>query len=176
MLSAILSDYADSDGGGIRRQDQILTTEVLEAPPGNYWERTSLVFHLSIKELETRFLSGRPVITIIVKGKDTRFWQGNFGSKVADISVRIIGNSDFINELVIVPPSENENENDEARNNNTTNPIVVGPGGDRGDRGDRSTSTPISAMTRRMILWDIVIPVAGFLILAWIAASKSELQ
>ena len=68
---------------------------------------------------------------------------------------------------------QNENENDEARNSNTTNPIVVGPGG---DRGDRSTSTPISAMTHRMILWDIVIPVACFLILAWLAASKSELQ
>ena len=120
---------------------------------------------------------GGAVITVIVKGKDVRFWQGNFGSKVADISVRILGNSDFINELVIVPPSaaEDENEIDEVRNNTATTPTAAEVIA-RGDRGDRTTTTPISVMTHRIILWDMIIPVACFLILAWLAASnKSEL-
>ena len=38
---------------------------------------------------------------MIVYGKDTQFCQGNFGSKVAEISVRILGTAEFLNSIVL---------------------------------------------------------------------------
>ena len=51
----------------IRRE----TTRQLEAPP-DFWERASLVLEPTPDTHQ---------VLIVVHGKDTRFWQGNFGSK-----------------------------------------------------------------------------------------------
>eukprot|EP00535_Pseudo-nitzschia_heimii_P001249 CAMPEP_0197178710 /NCGR_PEP_ID=MMETSP1423-20130617/3915_1 /TAXON_ID=476441 /ORGANISM="Pseudo-nitzschia heimii, Strain UNC1101" /LENGTH=564 /DNA_ID=CAMNT_0042628513 /DNA_START=251 /DNA_END=1942 /DNA_ORIENTATION=- len=80
---------------------QQLSSEILEAPPGVYWERTSLEFEFSSNDSITW---NRPMVTVIVIGKDSRFWRGNFGSKVADITLRLIGGtSEQISSLVKTP-------------------------------------------------------------------------
>jgi hypothetical protein len=48
----------------------------------DFWEKISLVLEPT---------PGAHEIVIVVCGKDKRFWQGNFGSKVAECSVRVLG-------------------------------------------------------------------------------------
>jgi hypothetical protein len=59
-----------------------LATQTLEAPP-DYWETASLCF-------ENVSLEDFGYLTFVVLGQDRRFWQGNFGSKVADCTVRVL--------------------------------------------------------------------------------------
>ena len=167
MLQAVLSDgtmhtnSSSSSGSGQEgRHDRLRTTDrltsgILEAPPGNYWERTSLTFRVSLRELKTTF-RGRPIITVIVYGKDTRFWQGNFGSKVADLSVRVLGNSTFL-ETVVVPaavavPAPSISARDGAMVANNATAAVVGH----------------TTIYKRLV-WDFLVPVAIFTVLAWLA-------
>lgn len=49
--------------------------------PADYWERTSLIVEP---------IRGAHEIVMVVCGKDRRFWQGTFGSKVAECSVRVL--------------------------------------------------------------------------------------
>ena len=65
-----------------QRQVARLQTDVLDAPP-DHWATAELVLeHLSLETVN--------FIAIEIMGKDQRFWQGNFGSKVADCSIRIV--------------------------------------------------------------------------------------
>lgn len=68
------------DAGG-RRSLQAAVTPALSAPSDS-WERASLVLEAS---------PGAHALVVVVHGKDERFWRGSFGSKVTDISVRILG-------------------------------------------------------------------------------------
>ena len=80
----------DSD----QRRLHQLATSTLEAPP-DYWARTSLTFDAVSLSDGSHFLS------VIVIGQDSRFWQGNFGSKVADIQVRVLGSEEEISRVLL---------------------------------------------------------------------------
>ena len=41
-------------------------------------------------------------VMVVVKGKDERFWAGSFGSKVTDISVRILGSPEYLRDSVLL--------------------------------------------------------------------------
>lgn len=58
-------------------------TPELDAPPDG-WERV---------RLELSPTPNAAFAAIVVYGKDSRFWQGDFGSKVADCSVRVVADS-----------------------------------------------------------------------------------
>ena len=79
-------------------------TEVLDAPPGGYWERASLEFQLDTTQLDATW--NHPVIKVTVIGRDDKFWQGNFGSKVADITVRVVGLNAEEMEALVIPPQD----------------------------------------------------------------------
>lgn len=53
---------------------------VLDAPPDG-WERARFVFAP---------VAGARFVLVIVCGKDSRFWAGEYGAKVAEVSVRIL--------------------------------------------------------------------------------------
>ena len=106
-LQAFLSD-GELDLIALQRRNynnipifQQLKSGILESPPGVYWERTSLEFEF----LKNNTIAwNRPMVTVIVFGKDRRFWRGNFGSKVADITLRLVGGtSEEIDSLVRTP-------------------------------------------------------------------------
>lgn len=76
---------------------QLRLTGALEAPPGGYWERASL-------ELEVDTTWKRPLMIVLVGGRDGRGWAGNYGSKVADITVRVVGLAPEEMEALVIPP------------------------------------------------------------------------
>lgn len=83
-----------------------LSTGVVEA--GVHWERASLVFDLGpLAEIPGRF-GPFPKLVVSVSGKDSRFWAGNFGSKVADISVRVLGRTPEEIETMVLSEEEAE--------------------------------------------------------------------
>eukprot|EP00537_Pseudo-nitzschia_pungens_P004863 CAMPEP_0172358842 /NCGR_PEP_ID=MMETSP1060-20121228/3120_1 /TAXON_ID=37318 /ORGANISM="Pseudo-nitzschia pungens, Strain cf. cingulata" /LENGTH=153 /DNA_ID=CAMNT_0013080229 /DNA_START=77 /DNA_END=538 /DNA_ORIENTATION=- len=58
-----------------------------------FWERTSLVFELgTLEDIKSRY-QNYPLMTVVVSGKDDKFWAGPYGSKVTDICVRVLGNT-----------------------------------------------------------------------------------
>mmetsp|Transcript_4054 Transcript_4054/g.8725 ORF Transcript_4054/g.8725 Transcript_4054/m.8725 type:complete len:514 (-) Transcript_4054:501-2042(-) len=86
-MKATLSDTTGPGSDVVER----LLTGVLETSRGVYWERASLVFELgTLEEISRRYLHG-PVVTVTVIGKDLQYWAGYYGSKVADINVRVLG-------------------------------------------------------------------------------------
>mmetsp|Transcript_28433 Transcript_28433/g.30609 ORF Transcript_28433/g.30609 Transcript_28433/m.30609 type:complete len:246 (+) Transcript_28433:80-817(+) len=179
MLQAVVSDHTTTEttatartGNRQFRHGEGATTGILEAPPGNYWERTPpLVFRVSLHELQASYRTGhRPSVTVIVYGKDTQFWQGNFGSKVAEISVRILGNAEFLTSIVRpvdvdVPsstlPSSDNNGGGGGTVRAAAGPTLAGP--------TATTNAAMTTRTHKMIVWDFLVPVVGFLILAWFA-------
>ena len=46
------------------------------------------------------FHSGTSSTTIEIAGKDQRAWHGNYGSKVADCSIRILGTNDELRTIL----------------------------------------------------------------------------
>ena len=86
-LLAILSDTPDPGSTVVER----LSTGILQASRGVYWERASLVFELGTLEEILRQYSHGSVVTVAVIGKNENFWDGPYGSKVADITVRVLG-------------------------------------------------------------------------------------
>mmetsp|Transcript_320 Transcript_320/g.771 ORF Transcript_320/g.771 Transcript_320/m.771 type:complete len:654 (-) Transcript_320:84-2045(-) len=103
MQAVVLADQNDSQPN---RQPVILhrqSTPTLQSPPGDYWERTVLDLDIQYRNPDTNIESTqlRPrFLKIFVMGKDTRFWQGRFGSKVADVSVRIIGSPENLESIL----------------------------------------------------------------------------
>lgn len=59
-------------------------TPVLDAPADS-WEQARVLVQGGIDWSQARYLS------VVVVGKDSRFWQGLYGSKVAGIAVRALG-------------------------------------------------------------------------------------
>lgn len=68
---------------------------VLRAP-ADFWEPAKHVFAPK---------SGAAYLVVAVRGKDERFWQGNFGSKVTDISVRVLFDQSTAAEGEVVRPA-----------------------------------------------------------------------
>jgi hypothetical protein len=123
---------------------QRLSTPNLEAPP-DYWERASLILEgVSMADDD----AGARYLSVVVIGKDTRFWQGPFGSKVADCSVRILGEPAEVAQLLRVraPPAEQQ---------------VRG--------GLRHANWNERVQRHGLILRDALLPIVCFVILAWLA-------
>ena len=120
-------------------QDRVIlaqkSTAVLEAPP-DYWEKVEL-------ELPPVPASRARYVVVTVCGQDQRFWQGDFGSKVCDIQVRLLGTDDDLQKWF---PPRPDDERD----------LVDAP-----------------PPRRRSLVWisllrDGVLPVLALLLLAWL--------
>lgn len=170
-------------------------TPTLQAPPGDYWERASLDLEVeywspsssqqtnsdSINLPRPRFLK------IVVIGKDGRFWQGRFGSKVAGISVRILGTPQEL-ETVMSPAATRRIPIDEggaaastasARQQQAPQHREVRPQSNADaaatlalpnihmDRAIGGTGVR-RPYTAGRLFWEVLLPVVCFLILTWL--------
>jgi hypothetical protein len=102
FVSADKPDSQDASQPAILHRE---STPTLEAPPGDYWERAVVDLQIEYwkNHADVQRSNSRPrFLTVVVIGKDLRFWQGRFGSKVADISVRIIGSPQDL-EMILSP-------------------------------------------------------------------------
>eukprot|EP00581_Thalassiosira_minuscula_P007646 CAMPEP_0183706224 /NCGR_PEP_ID=MMETSP0737-20130205/3118_1 /TAXON_ID=385413 /ORGANISM="Thalassiosira miniscula, Strain CCMP1093" /LENGTH=492 /DNA_ID=CAMNT_0025933583 /DNA_START=39 /DNA_END=1514 /DNA_ORIENTATION=- len=88
----------DSQRRVIRREQ----TSQLDAP-ADFWEKITLTFDP---------VDGAHEVTMVVYGKDSRFWQGNFGSKVCHCSVRVLGTEEELRNNLL--PDQN-NVQDQRR-------------------------------------------------------------
>jgi len=111
------------------------STPILEAPP-DYWERASL--YVSVQRAT--------YLIILVMGKDSRFWQGNFGSKVADISARVLGSPDVL-DAVLLSRSATSGDNE----------------------GANDVSSRSAPSERSWLWWDVLVPVALLLLVCLIS-------
>lgn len=60
--------------------------------PADFWEKTSVV----IENVQSAH-----ELVMVVRGKDKRFWAGNFGSKVCHCSVRVLGSQEELEDILI---------------------------------------------------------------------------
>ena len=67
------------------------------AAPADFWERTSLILEPT---------PGAAFAAMVVHGKDRSFWAGNFGSKVTDCKIRILGNPDDLADMLVLGGDE----------------------------------------------------------------------
>mmetsp|Transcript_30436 Transcript_30436/g.67445 ORF Transcript_30436/g.67445 Transcript_30436/m.67445 type:complete len:542 (-) Transcript_30436:780-2405(-) len=74
-----------------QREIRRRSTAALVAP-ADFWERASIVFEPT---------GGAHHVVMVVYGKDGSFWRGQFGSKVANCSVRILCAEDELEQIVI---------------------------------------------------------------------------
>jgi hypothetical protein len=175
-----------------RRTLQQVTTPTLEAPP-DFWEYTSLDIEISSDEWLR--LNSTPntyiQLYVTVYGKDTRFWAGNFGSKVADISVRVLGTPDdvaaILNPEIAVrqqgqqpstPTSTNQQHNDRDQQSprrrsedhrGRQNHLPNNAGNTAAAVATTTTSTMIGRPSKFRIIFDALVPIVCFLVLAWMA-------
>lgn len=61
--------------------------------PSDCWEKATLI----IEPVE-----GAYEVAMIVCGKDERFWQGNFGSKLCRASIRVLGTQEEMRDILVV--------------------------------------------------------------------------
>ena len=62
-----------------------------QTAPADFWERASLVIDP---------IDGAHEVIMIVHGKDSRFWHGNYGSKVCHCSVRVLGSEEELQNIL----------------------------------------------------------------------------
>jgi hypothetical protein len=148
----------DSQQRPIRRE----TTRQLEAPPDS-WERASLVLEPTPDAHQ---------VLIVVHGKDARFWQGNFGSKVANCSVRVLGASEALTRILrnpIIPPQPGRvplhPQGVQNRGVVLVPRVVDGGGG----RQARQRLEPDAA--RRVLLYEMILPIVCFVVFAWLIST-----
>ena len=67
-----------------------VSTPELQAP-ADFWERSSLILEPT---------NGAHEVIILVYGKDSNFWEGNYGSKVTECSVRILGSEEELSQIL----------------------------------------------------------------------------
>eukprot|EP00984_Skeletonema_dohrnii_P028748 scaffold18842_cov78-Skeletonema_dohrnii-CCMP3373.AAC.1 len=84
FMQALVSD---SNGRILHR----VSTSELSAPAG-FWEKATLTIDP---------VNGAHEVSMIVSGKDERFWSGNFGSKVCHCSVRVLCDEDELGNILI---------------------------------------------------------------------------
>jgi hypothetical protein len=68
------------------------STATLQAP-SDCWEKATLIIEA---------VEGAHEVTMIVCGKDERFWQGNFGSKFCKASIRVLGTPEELRDILVV--------------------------------------------------------------------------
>lgn len=152
------------------------STGVLEAPPGLYWERASLTINIgTLQEIEREDYPS--TLTVLVLGKDRRFWQGNYGSKAADICVRILGDTQEDIDGILLTPEEIAQEgaavSDEAREQSVPRTTVVGPPVSN-NNGGANYHPDDPPPQKRSLLWDFVIPMFGFLLMMFWGRSNRD--
>lgn len=126
-----------------REPPQRLSTGTLDAPP-DYWGIATLTLeHVSLQEAKC--------VSIVISGQDRRFWQGHFGSKVANCSIRLLWDDETTDNVRPLAPIETANRN-RAVNELPNNENVR-------QQQDR----------QGWFLRDLVIPVSVFIILTWLA-------
>jgi hypothetical protein len=132
---------------------QRLATGTLEAPP-DYWEIATLTLeHVSLQEAK--------YVNIVVFGQDKRFWQGKFGSKVGDCSIRILW-------------GDNNDNNDRRHSDGNAPRRALEPIETTTSRSRAENQQPNNDNLRHegrqgWFLRDLVIPVACFILLAWLS-------
>jgi hypothetical protein len=148
---------------GMRRPIRRETTRQLEAPP-DFWERASLVLEPTPDTNQ---------VLIVVHGKDTRFWQGNFGSKVANCSVRVLGTSEELTTVLrnpIIPPQTGRPPLRPQDAHNRGVVVLRGVEAGVGDgRQARQRLEPDAA--RRALFYDMILPIVCFVLFAWLISA-----
>ena len=66
-------------------------TSMLTAPV-DFWEKASLIIDP---------IPGAHEVAMVVRGKDARFWAGNFGSKICHCSVRVLGTDEELGTILL---------------------------------------------------------------------------
>ena len=84
QMQAVLLD--NTQQAAVERQ----STPRLEAP-ADCWERVALT--LNVNRAHVARGGGPRYAVLVVIGQDGRFWQGDYGSKVAECSIRVLANS-----------------------------------------------------------------------------------
>eukprot|EP00980_Cylindrotheca_fusiformis_P003973 scaffold874_cov126-Cylindrotheca_fusiformis.AAC.6 len=134
-----------------QRAIQRLSTAVLDAPP-DYWGKATLTF----QPVSLRHPEEAKYVQIIVVGQDRRFWQGNFGSKVADCSVRILWNS---------PGGERSTQ----RGRQPAGEAIAPPVTAQAQPPNNIERQEDIIQRQGWFLRELVVPVAIFLFLTWLA-------
>ena len=60
--------------------------------PADFWERASLILEPT---------QGAAFTVLVIHGKDRNFWAGNFGSKVTDCKIRILGTQEELEQILL---------------------------------------------------------------------------
>mmetsp|Transcript_2940 Transcript_2940/g.4423 ORF Transcript_2940/g.4423 Transcript_2940/m.4423 type:complete len:511 (+) Transcript_2940:79-1611(+) len=68
--------------------------------PVDFWETARLVVGP---------IPGAHEVIMVIRGKDERFWQGDFGSKAANCSVRILGSQEELDTILLSSPANQQN-------------------------------------------------------------------
>jgi hypothetical protein len=158
-------------------------TDLFEAPP-DYWERASLQLQLDPSCLRAvpQPPSGRQLgLYVAVMGKDRRFWQGNFGSKVAEISARVLGSQEQL-ESILTPAAlaqyhqqQHEEHQDwtagEPPQQQQQHHVNTSRGTDD-SQGQSHANFHMGGNSQKMthrMLWDFLVPIVCFLLFGWLA-------
>lgn len=156
-------------------------TPVLDAPP-DYWDNARLELTIDPSRLQRGFTEDHKILLqVSVAGRDRRYWQGRFGSKVAAISVRILGSSDEL-DLILRPDTSQQliEERSEAsqrprqRQNDQSARMAT-----RGLRLAETSANPAREQNqnqdqRHRMLWDFFLPAVFFGILAWLTIDSND--
>ena len=70
----------------------------------DFWENASLI-------IEPIVIDGAYEVTMMVCGRDTRFWAGDFGSKVCHCSVRVLCEEHELEGILVGAEREHNNDN-----------------------------------------------------------------
>jgi hypothetical protein len=147
------------------------TTNILEAPP-DYWERATLelLYDISQQAEGHHLANGDLMLYVFIKGKDQRFWQGRFGSKVTNISVRILGTPEELD--AILPTDFQQQQEDSFDRGSRTN--VQGEDNDNIQAGQPRPRNHTD--TRMRMVWDFIIPVLCFIIFLWLPKNREAVS
>eukprot|EP00536_Pseudo-nitzschia_multiseries_P016997 jgi/Psemu1/70048/estExt_Genemark1.C_13300003 len=124
------------------------------------WVRVSLDFNIGTLEDIAREYRNFPTLTLIIRGKDKKFWAGNYGSKVADICVRVLGDTPNEIDALVLSPEEQRVLNESSGRDNTnfeagSRNFVVNPGGQDGIQGWVRRGFPWNVFRRTSLLFNL---------------------
>ena len=143
-------------------------TPVLNTSP-DAWELATLSLENLAWNRNPRYLS------VVVLGKDSRFWQGLYGSKVAQISLRVLGSPDQVSYWMKETDSVPERRGTLARRFLRQNHPDGGGEENATNRRGVAVNEAIDRDARPglygKLLWDGFVPLACFFVLAWLLGS-----
>ena len=133
------------------------------------WELATLSLENLAWNRNPRYLS------VVVLGKDSRFWQGLYGSKVAQISLRVLGSPDQVSYWMKETDSVPERRGTLARRFLRQNHPDGGGEENATNRRGVAVNEAIDRDARPglygKLLWDGFVPLACFFVLAWLLGS-----